>query len=312
MHQLLTYFRDQFRRDFRPDLYAATALFLAALIALNYTVDLEDSVIDAYQGRWERTFLYFLLYGTAWFGSVVLWTYFQKRPDVWRNRFFWQHSLFGVAVYSFGVSFTGYGAWSQQLLDGKIYLYAYRCLGNLQTLPTIALPLWLYYRFVDRESTGFYGLTPKRAGMKVYLVLLLLMIPVITIASFQPDFQATYPRYKDTGAAAVLGVPNWATALFYELCYGWDFVPTELLFRGFLVIGLSRVLGSGAILPMMVMYATIHFGKPIGEAISSVLGGYALGVLALYTRSIWGGLLIHIGVAWGMELAAFMAKTGAT
>lgn len=308
MRQLVTYFRDQFRQDFRPGLYAATALFLALLITLNYTIDLEDSVIDAYQGRWERTFLYFLLYSTAYFGSVGLWTYFQKRPDVWRNRFFWQHSLFGLAVYSFGVSFTGYGAWSQQLLDGKIYLYAYRCFGNLQTLLTIALPLWLYSRFIDHEPTGFYGLKPKRAGMTVYLGMLLLMIPVITIASYQPDFQATYPRYKDTGEALVLGVPGWATALFYELCYGWDFVPTELLFRGFLVIGLSRVLGNGAILPMVVMYATIHFGKPIGETISSVLGGYVLGILALYTRSIWGGLLIHLGVAWGMELAAFLQK----
>jgi ABC-type tungstate transport system substrate-binding protein len=308
MRQLLMYFRDQFRRDFRPDLYAAIALFLAALISLNYRFNLEKGVIDAYQGKWLRTVLYFLLYGTAYFGAVWLWTYFQKRPDVWRNRFFWQHSLFGLAIYSFGVSFTGYGAWSQHVFDGKIYLYAYRCFSNLQTLFTIALPLGLYYRFIDREPTGFYGLKPKRAGMSVYLILLLLMIPVITIASFQPDFQAAYPRYKDTSAATVLGVPNWATALFYELCYGWDFVPTELLFRGFLVIGLSRVLGNGAILPMVVMYATIHFGKPIGETLSSILGGYVLGVLALYTRSIWGGLLIHLGVAWGMELAAFLQK----
>jgi hypothetical protein len=42
-------------------------------------------------------------------------------------------------------------------------------------------------------------------------------------------------------------------ALIYELCYGWDFVPTELMFRGFLVIGMVRVLGHGAVLPMVVL-----------------------------------------------------------
>jgi membrane protease YdiL (CAAX protease family) len=100
------------------------------------------------------------------------------------------------------------------------------------------------------------------------------------------------------------------TALLYELCYGWDFVPTELIFRGFLVIGMSRVLGRGAVLPMVVWYCTVHFGRPVGETISSLFGGYLLGVLALSTRSIWGGLLIHIGIAWGMELAAFLQGVG--
>ena len=56
---------------------------------------------------------------------------------------------------------------------------------------------------------------------------------------------------------------------------------------------------------MVVWYATIHFGRPLGETVSSLIGGYILGVLALSTRSIWGGLLIHIGVAWLMEAFAF-------
>ena len=59
---------------------------------------------------------------------------------------------------------------------------------------------------------------------------------------------------------------------------------------------------------MIVWYATIHFGRPLGETISSLFGGYILGVLALSTRSIWGGLFIHIGIAWLMEAAAFLQK----
>ncbi len=75
----------------------------------------------------------------------------------------------------------------------------------------------------------------------------------------------------------------------YEFFYGMDFFNLELLFRGFLVIGLSQVLGKDAIIPMVTTYCFLHFGKPVGEQISSIVGGYILGVIAFYTRGIWGG-----------------------
>jgi membrane protease YdiL (CAAX protease family) len=94
-----------------------------------------------------------------------------------------------------------------------------------------------------------------------------------------------------------------------RLMYGYDFIPTELLFRGFMIIGMAHLLGRGALLPMVVCYATLHFGKPLGETIGSVFGGYILGVIALRSRSIWGGMFVHIGIAWAMELAAWIQLT---
>jgi hypothetical protein len=41
------------------------------------------------------------------------------------------------------------------------------------------------------------------------------------------------------------------------------------------------------------------------ETVGSVFGGFALGVLAYKSRNIYGGIIVHLGVAWGMELAAF-------
>lgn len=302
--------RIHLRADFRPDLYGATALWVTFLIAVNYYVDLEDSYIDAYQGKPIWPFLYFCLYATAYYGSVWLWTYFHKRPDVWCNRDFWLRSGTALICYSIYAGFYAHSAWSRQLFDGQIYAFAYYCLHNLQSVLTIVLPLYLFYTFVDPYANNFYGMAPKRKGLVLYAILLGLMIPLITLASFQPDFLQSYPTYRDTNANEFFGVPEWVTALLYELCYGWDFVPTELIFRGFLVIGMSRVLGRGAVLPMVVWYCTVHFGRPVGETISSLFGGYLLGVLALSTRSIWGGLLIHIGIAWGMELAAFLQGVG--
>ena len=82
----------------------------------------------------------------------------------------------------------------------------------------------------------------------------------------------------------------------------------EFFFRGFLVIGMISLLGRGAVLPMACVYCFLHFGKPMGEAISSIFGGYILGVVAYETRGIWGGVIVHVGIAWLMELAAFTQK----
>ncbi|WP_019988456.1 CPBP family intramembrane glutamic endopeptidase [Rudanella lutea] len=313
MKSLIQSLREYLRADFHPRLYLATAMWLGLLIILNYTLDFEDVYIDSLRGSWKRPVLYILLYTTVYYVAMGLWTYYHHRPDLWRNRRFWLHTSVGWVTYGFYAGFYGYNRWSEQLLDGQIYLFAYYCLSNLHSLVTLVLPLYLYYRFFDNGAEPFYGLKPKRDGLAVYALLLLVMVPLIAFASFQPHFLDFYPTYKDTTANEFLGVPEWVTALVYELCYGWDFVPTELMFRGFMVIGLSRITAtdknqSGVILPMVVAYASIHFGKPLGETLSSILGGYLLGVLALSTQSIWGGLLIHLSIAWLMDGAAFVQQ----
>jgi membrane protease YdiL (CAAX protease family) len=114
--------------------------------------------------------------------------------------------------------------------------------------------------------------------------------------------------YKSNNAYLLLNVPEWVTALTYEIAYGLDFITVELLFRGFLVIGMIKILGRNAIVPMAVIYCMLHFGKPMGEAISSIFGGYILGVVAYETRSVWGGIIVHMGIAWLMEIIAYGQK----
>ena len=305
MRLLYRYLRDQLKADFRANLYVTTAVFLAVCIGVNYYFDLEDSYIDAYRGQYKRVVLYFLLYAFAYYCAVGLWTHFHQRPDIWRRRDFWVYSLFGLSVYALYAGFYGFSDWSRQLFGGQIFFFAFYCLRNLHSLLTAVLPLLLFYWLVEKDSNGFYGLAPKWQGLQIYFLLLACMAPLILFASFQPSFLQTYPTYRDTNANEFFGVPEWVTAVVYELAYGWDFVPTELFFRGFLVIGMAKILGRGTVLPMAVTYAFIHFGKPVGETISSVFGGYILGVIALQTRSIWGGIIVHVGIAWLMELAAF-------
>jgi membrane protease YdiL (CAAX protease family) len=83
----------------------------------------------------------------------------------------------------------------------------------------------------------------------------------------------------------------------------------EFFFRGFLIFALARYIGSLAIFVMIVPYAMIHFGKPFAECLGSVIAGIALGTIALRTGSIYGGVFVHCGVAWSMDLFA-MSQNG--
>ncbi len=334
MQELIHDIRAYLRADFKPALYGFTVLWMAFLIGINYTLHLENGIIDAQPLSTWRPVWYVGLYATAYYGAFWLWSLFHHRLDIWRNPRFWVHTGLALVVFSYYAGFDLYVGWAHHFTDFRLYVYAYKVFGNLHSVFTIVLPLGLYCLFFDKNRSGFYGLKPKRKGLLVYLMLLGLMVPVILFASFQPDFLQAYPTYRNMTPHEVLHVPEWVTALGYELAYGWDFVPTELIFRGFLVIGLSYVLQGGSIppanasvaqpaylarpglarpglthpgpvLPMIVWYATIHFGRPLGETVSSLFGGYILGVLALSTRSIWGGLFIHIGIAWLMEAVAF-------
>ena len=83
----------------------------------------------------------------------------------------------------------------------------------------------------------------------------------------------------------------------WEALYAAQFISLEFFFRGFLLQGLRRALGANAIFVMIVPYCMIHYGKPMPETFGAIGAGLILGTLAMRTRSIWGGVLIHIGVA---------------
>jgi membrane protease YdiL (CAAX protease family) len=55
---------------------------------------------------------------------------------------------------------------------------------------------------------------------------------------------------------------------------------------------------------MIVPYCMIHYGKPMPETLGAIGAGLILGTLAMRTRSIWGGVLIHVGVATTMDVLA--------
>ncbi|MFL5809577.1 MAG: CPBP family intramembrane glutamic endopeptidase [Flavisolibacter sp.] len=172
-------------------------------------------------------------------------------------------------------------------------------------LVVITLCIYLLWAVTRKDDESFYGLNTKNFNARPYLAMLLIMVPLIAAASTQRDFLAMYPKIKNIAFLKGVHGHGWYK-LLYELSYASDFFSIELFFRGFLVLAFVRWFGRDAILPMACFYCTIHFGKPLGECISSFFGGIILGVVTYHTRTIFGGLMVHLGIAWLMELGGYL------
>jgi membrane protease YdiL (CAAX protease family) len=156
------------------------------------------------------------------------------------------------------------------------------------------------------ERIADYGLRTRGVGkhLWVYVVLYLAVLPLIVLVSFHPEFRTYYPFLKHTRASEW----TWRVLLTWELLYAGQFVALEFFFRGFLLQSLRRQLGVYAIFAAVVPYCMIHYGKPFLEANAAIVAGIVLGTLALRTRSIWCGCLVHVSVAVSMDIAALLQK----
>lgn len=278
-----------------------TSLLVALLILVNYSLGLEAGIqsINLFPLRLIAFWLlYTFIFGTA-YGIRFSFSNNSKFP---RPRFLFL-LLLVTFIFALKISLPSIGLLTQSqtppwnraiplLLDWPIRS------GLTILLSILAWKLFGY-------SNPIAGMTRRNLNLKPYCWLLLAMVPLLWLASTQPDFQHTYPKLQRLFFLQHEIAQPWPWYLLYELAYGSDFLSIELFFRGLLVLAFVKYAGKDAILPMAAFYCSIHFGKPLFECISSYFGGILLGVLVYRTASIWGGLLTHLGIAWLMELSGW-------
>src|SRR4029077_12628215 len=119
---------------------------------------------------------------------------------------------------------------------------------------------------------------------------------VLLLVSRQSDFIDYYPMYRLAGR-------SWLDFLLWEAVYLAQFFTRELFFRGFWLRAM-RGFGAGAIWSMVVPYVMVHYGKPYLEVSAAIIAGVLLGSLAMRTRSIYAGFLVHATVAVLMDILA--------
>jgi hypothetical protein len=307
MRKLWDLLKKHFYEDFQGPYYFTVCIFVIIHLVINYRYNFENAIIDNDNGKPIRILWYFLLYSWSYFGTLLIVWFFTKSTSI-TNKKFLLISLAGIALLSINMGFPYLSRITRFLIsDYRFFTWTYYTLSNLIAFVLSSLPLLLLSISFEKGKRELLGITAS-FDIKPYLILLAIIIPLISLAAFERGLGSYYPTYKTNLVAEIMLWPQWVPVAVYEFAYAIDFFNVEFMFRGFMVIGLSHFIGKDAIMPMVVTYCFLHFGKPPGEAISSIFGGYALGVIALYTRSIWGGVLIHIAVALTMEAAAFLAK----
>lgn len=314
IHYLKNYYRDHFSWGE----IAVALLFITGFCFLKYYKYLpsewgSQSLLTSWwyaayfaDMRWS---FHAALYGLPLLFGYVMSSVFHHEWHFWKNPKFWFLILFSVSIFAFRSTLSGHIS---------IWMKAYQYYDHFQWLMSIVgtigrglflfSTIWIYWYFIDKKKQPFYGFTLQNFNTKPYLIMLLLMVPLIAAASTQADFLTSYPQVQKFVSLDFANAAHWKHFAMYELLYGLDFFSIEFFFRGFLILAFVGIVGPKAIIPMAYIYVVIHWNKPMGELISSFFGGSLLGIIAYYSRSIVGGIIVHVGIAWMMELGAFTSK----
>lgn len=147
-----------------------------------------------------------------------------------------------------------------------------------------------------KASPADFGVRIRGARREFLIVLAMfaLFLPVVLIMSRTAGFQATYPKLPIIKNSASL-------FLLYQAAYLVKWLSWEFFFRGFLLFGLAKRYGEGAILFSTMPFVVAHWGKPEAEIIGAIAAGFILCRLSLSGKSIFPGMLLHFLVAGSMD-----------
>lgn len=176
--------------------------------------------------------------------------------------------------------------------------------AGIQVVAYLILPTIVCLIFGIKLSEVGWSTKGLKAHWRPYAGLLILALPAVVTVSFSAEFQARYPLLRVSEGEQI----DLAAMMIWWGFYAAQFVAVESFFRGFLVLGLAPVFGSNSVLIAMLPYLAIHFSKPPLEAVASIVGALVMGILALRSKSIWLGVIVHIVVAATMDVSSLMQK----
>jgi len=191
-----------------------------------------------------------------------------------------------------------YAKWFPNTRDPNWELWGFAWWSGWRLFGYVILPM-IVLALLPGEKIRDYHISPKGffKHLWIYVALFACILPAVYLASQTNSFRNTYPFYRMANRSSF---DLWTWEAFYCV----QFLSLEFFFRGFLLQGLRRSLGANAIFVMIVPYCMIHYGKPMPETLGAIGAGLILGTLAMRTKSIWGGVLIHVGVAVTMDVLA--------
>lgn len=176
--------------------------------------------------------------------------------------------------------------------------------AGIQIFAYLILPVIVCIIFRINLATVGWSIRGLKEHWRPYAGILFVALPAVVAVSFSSEFQAKYPLLEVRDGSQI----DLAQMLIWWAFYAVQFLAIESFFRGFLVLGLADAFGMNAVLIAMLPYLAIHFSKPPLEAAASIVGALIMGILALRSRSIWLGVVVHIAVAGTMDVSSLLQK----
>lgn len=315
MKTIFSYLKEFWLNEKANKFLIVLGLFLIISLGVNYSLNFKIKYIKYFSTgnlKFLKIFAFFLLPVIFSFVSYAL----LAKDKVGCSKKYllfdykiWIFIFISVSIYSVSVCFTPYSAYIKDNFprNTRSFLWQSSSLILRSTL-MIALP-YLYFLFTKKRGDRFYGFHISKSGMQIYLILAIVALIGVFVASFGESFAKFYPMYKPRGELNYFNITKLQAYGIYETIYGLSFVSVEFFFRGFFVFALARLMGQGAIYVMASLYMYIHFSKPLAESVSSFFGGMLLGIIAYRTKSIYGGIILHLTLAIGMDLFALAQKS---
>ncbi len=309
MKSIFKVLSNYFTSYFHLQAYLSIGFFLTVLISLNYYFNVEDDYIDAIENGTLRFGLMFLFQAIPYLVTILILTHYKCFKSPFKSKKFWLLIGFGFSILALDRAIDFSHLIQTYFIDLN-YSYTRKIANFSSGFILIILPL-IAFALLTKDQHRIYGLLGKFNGIRPYAFLLFGSFICVFIGGFFSDIQSYYPIYLQNNPnyfQQKTGVSNLTSILLYEIPYALSFVTVELFFRGFLLFAFIKYLGKYAVLPMAVTYCVLHFGKPMTESISSIFGGTILGIIALKHKNIRGGILIHVGMAWSMEIIGYLHK----
>ena len=295
----LNEFLDFVKKDWEQ-YYIFILTFLTLIISINYYFDLEDSYLDLHANTLKGVLLFFLQNLCIYLLPLFL---MFKNPAIFKaikNYRFWTVLLLALLCLSVYQSLNLYNLFFPEWYS-KNY-YNQKVGARFNSLSKYLFILVFLGIIIGRSKEKMFGFLNFDIKYKTYLGFLLVMLPLIIFASTQQDFLDTYPKLKQINVNLGEYINQ---LLLYEPLYLADFIMLEWFFRGFMVLFFARYISQKSVILVALVYCSFHFGKPILECISSFFGGYLLGYIVYKSKSIWGGVIVHMGIAFLVDVFAF-------
>lgn len=294
------------KEDFSLPKYLYIAFLIACIIIGQVEFHIYDYIIAPSYQNGTSMLRVPIVFACAYFITMVPTVLMSH--EGWRLRQWqvWVLPLILVTIDGAGQGFSGYNQWAESLTDVPVEQDYLRMVGSYLFRSVGIIGMLCIFRWATSGQFGLYGVNRNTKYLRIYGMIFLMLLPVFVVVSLTPQFQEFYPRMDIAHVTGSFGVSDWKLILPFEICYANDYLGVESMFRGAMIIGLARWLGPRAVLPMIITYMCVHLGKPDLELCSSVFGGYVLGILAYRTHHLWGGIIIHLGIAMLFEVLGFI------